>query len=311
VLLDPRDRTKYIVETEFLYAMLSDVSLWRGLTKLKRPDLGAWVKSKAEPYRARWKKWRDGSLDYRMLVLYYFCMLALFWMKGALGVGMQLMLVSNLIAGFVQFSLWQRHALGWEWPGRPTLSQTHLWGMLGLPSLIAVFLVTFFPPTQPSWLPATSFVLAWLLFQALTVLGIVSASRDEFRQNCKERAEHVVRLSSHPAHPSPRHRRRARQKRITRVIYRVVFFLAWFEAVFFLYFYGFLLKGSKNSVSGQAGLVASHDLTEFMAPAHRQVLHQLRVTAFVSVPLIVASTLLFFHYVSRPELFPNSRSSKR
>jgi hypothetical protein len=110
VTVDPQNFNRYSVDLSFLPALAEKQGFhWKSLI--------SWPKRKLDDYLARWHAFTGTSLDAFLGGFYLLCMMGLLWFNGALSVKMQLLFTGILLFGIIQFSLWQRRAGGWQWPG--------------------------------------------------------------------------------------------------------------------------------------------------------------------------------------------------
>jgi MFS family permease len=132
------------------------------------------------------RKWRDMSLDYRLMFGYHFCMIALFLLGRFLKLETQITIVALLLIVMVFFSLWYRKSKGWRWLGIKVGNVIGAIFSLALGIFFLGAMALYFKPTEPHLFPWFAGCGGFIVFGILSSLKLVRMSKTQFERQCQE-----------------------------------------------------------------------------------------------------------------------------
>ncbi len=209
------------------------------------------------------KKWKERSLDYRMMFIYHGSMMVLFVAGQALSVRQEAALTALLVAALVTISFRQRKSLHWR---LPPVRARNVIGASFTTVAIAFFLFSatpLFPPSDHRVFPWYLAGLGMGMFAILTSLGVVNLSEADFLLNCRtideygREIDHTSVLPPIDIDPG--------WKKFARGTYSVIFVLVWFCGVASFFFFGNAVRhGSPVPTATQSEPVEDHGRTGFV-----------------------------------------------
>src|SRR5580658_553918 len=216
------------------------------------------------------KKWKEMSLDFKLMFVYHGSMMVLFIAGQNLSVRQEIMLTSFLVVVLVAISLRHRRLTNWRWP--PVRPANALWALFGTVA-ISFFLFSatpLFPPSDHRVLPWYLAGLGIGVFGILTSLRVVDASETDFVSHCRiidQYGREIERTSGLP----PSKESEPNWKKMIRGMYTVVFLLLWTVGVASFLFFGTAFRsGSPMPTSTQAEPLRDHGKTVYVTRAEKQ-----------------------------------------
>ena len=125
------------------------------------------------------RKWKDMSLEFKLMFVYHGCMMVLFIAGGAFTTKQELFITGTLVVVITTLSLRHRRSIGWRWEGVET---KHLAMVIGSVALLAFFLhsaTPLFPPSNPRFLPWYLAGFGIGTFNILAILKLVRTSESQ------------------------------------------------------------------------------------------------------------------------------------
>ena len=251
------------------------------------------------------KNWKEMSVDMRLMFTYHGSMMAMMLAGGSLTVRQELAIAGTIAALAVLISRFHRQKKHWRWPGIKPANV--LYTLLGI-FLIAIFLYSATPLFPPSDSHSVPWYLAGLgigLFGVLQSLKIVNTSEAEFTSNCAIIDQYGREMKPSPG-PSPVQLWEPNWKRVTKVVYSVVFVLVWICGVASFYFFGTTFKnGSPEPTTTHTEPLEDHGKTVYVTPTEKQRVHFLQLASWVGFPIVLLSGAAL-HFLIGVKLFPNT-----
>lgn len=252
------------------------------------------------------KNWKEMSLDMRLMFGYHIAMMVLMVAGGSLTVRQELTIASTIAALILLVSHYHRQKKHWRWPGIKPLNVLYAVGGIVLISLFLYSATPLFPPNNGRVVPWYLACLGIGLFGVLDSLNVVYAAEAEFASNCMiidqygRELEPITEPSSveQPYEPS--------WKRITKVVYTVVFMLVWVCGVASFYFFGTAFKnGSPDPTATQTEPLEDHGKTVYVTRTEKQRVHILQLVSWVGFPIVLIGGAIL-HFLLGVKLFPNT-----
>jgi hypothetical protein len=251
------------------------------------------------------KKWKEMSLDFKLMFAYHGCMMALFIAGQTLSIREEILFASVLVIVLAAISIKHRKATNWRWPGlRP---RDALFAIIA-----AVAVVVFLFSATPLFPPSDHRVLPWYLaglgigtFAILTSLRVVAPSEADYLLECRiiDQYGRQIERASEPAPPKDAE---AAWKKVTRGIYTVVFLLVWIASVGSFFFFGTAFRhGSAVPTATQPEPLVDHVKTVYVTRDEKQRIDYLQLISWIGIPSILVSAALL-HFVVGVKLFPNA-----
>jgi|GEM_PF-1636163 len=251
------------------------------------------------------KKWKEMSLDFKLMFVYHGSMMVLFIAGQDLSVRQEITLTGILAVVLVAISLRHRRVMNWRWPSvRP---RNVLWASFGAVA-IAFFLFSatpLFPPSDHHALPWYFAGLGIGVFGILTSLRVVNTSEADFLLNCwiiDQYGREIERASDlpQPTDSEPD------WMRMVRGIYTVMFMLVWTFGVTSFFFFGNAFRhGSPMPTATQAEPLTDHDKTVFVTRTEKRRIDYFQLASEIGVPLVVVGGVIL-HFLVGVKLFPNA-----
>jgi len=251
------------------------------------------------------KKWKEMSLDFKLMFAYHGSMMVLFLAGRILSVLQETTLTCFLVVVIVTISLRRRRVMNWRWPS------VRLRNVLGA-SFGAVAVAFFLFSASPLFPPSDHRVLPWYfaglgigVFGILTTLRVVDTSEADFLLNCQiiDRYGREVERTSEPLQPidSEPH-----WKKTIRGIYTVVFMLVWtFSVASFFLFGDAFRRGSPVPTATQTEPLADHGKTVFVTRTEKQRINLFQLASGVGIPFALVGGIVL-HFVVGVKLFANA-----
>lgn len=245
------------------------------------------------------RKWKDMSLDFKLMFVYHGCMMFLFISGSRFTTRQELLIAASLVAVLTILSLRHRTAIGWKWKG---ITTKDLAMAIGVGALLVFFLHSAspqFPASNPSFLPWYLAGFGIGAFNILTTLKLVRSSEAQMRADCSDAlAEPKQQPKGESLEP--------RWHRIARGIFSCLFLLVWLEGVAFFYYHGKVFSsGSSTPTATQSDPISDHGNTVYITHAQKVQLDRMETMMFTGVPAILVSGLVL-HFLVGVKLFPNT-----
>jgi hypothetical protein len=246
------------------------------------------------------RKWKDISLDFKLMFVYHGCMMVLFATGGAFSSRQEIVFTGALLAVLVSISLKHRRSTNWRWQGIKSKDLLIAFGGVGL---MGIFLYA----ATPLFSPSNSRFLPWYLagfgigtFNVLQTLRLVQPSEAAFLADCHEPVTQIEPAPS-TASVGPR------WQRVARGAYSTLFLIVWLGFIAFFYYSGATFRdGSPVPTATQSEPVTQHGKTVYVAPYKKNLSDKLELFAFVvGIPSVIVIGLLF-HFVLGVKLYPNT-----
>jgi hypothetical protein len=245
------------------------------------------------------RKWKDMSLDFKLMFVYHGCMMFLFITGGAFTTRQELFIATSLVVVLTVLSLRHRSAIGWKWEGIKTKD---LALALGIGALLAFFLQAAtpqFPALNPRFLPWYLAGLGIGAFNILRTLKLVRSSKAQMLADCSDTpSEPKLEPKTEPSEP--------RWHRVARGIFGCLFLLVWLEGVAFFYYHGKVFSGgSPTPTATQTDPISDHGNAVYVTHNQKVQLDRMETMMFTSIPAILVSGFLL-HFLVGVKLFPNT-----
>lgn len=251
------------------------------------------------------KTWKEMSLDMRLLFGYHVSMMVMMATGGDLTIQQELAIAAVIITIIVLLSRHHREKKHWRWPGVKPLNVLYA---LGGAFLIAFFLYSATPLAPPNDSHMGPWYLAGLgigVFGILQSLKIVYPTAAEFASNCMIVDQYGRELEP-PREPTPAEPQEPNWKRVTKIVYMVVFIIVWICGVGSFYVFGTAFKnGSPEPTATQTEPLEDHGKTVYVTPAEKHRVHDLQLVSWVGFPTM-ALTGLVLHFLVGVKLFANT-----
>lgn len=251
------------------------------------------------------KKWKEMSLDMKLMFGYHISMMAMMMAGGSLSVRQELTIVGAIASLIVLVSRYNRQKKHWRWPGIRLVDVLYAVGGVCAVSFFLYSAGPLFPPNNGHIVPWYLAGFGIGLFGVLQSLKVVYPSEAEFASNCVIIDQYGRELQPvqepFPAQPSE-----PNWKRFTKATYTVVFMLLWVCGVASFYLFGTAFKnGSPEPTATQTEPLEDHGKTVYVTPTEKQRVHVLQLVAWVGVPVVLISGAIL-HFVVGVKLFPNT-----
>jgi hypothetical protein len=251
------------------------------------------------------KKWKEMSLDFKLMFVYHGSMMVLFIAGQNLSVSQEILLTSFLVVVLVAISLRHRRLTNWRWP--PVRPSNVFWALFGAVA-IAFFLFSatpLFPPSDHRILPWYLAGLGIGVFGILTSLRVVDASEADFLSHCRIIDQYGREFERPSELPQPKESE-PNWKKMIRGIYTVVFLLLWTVGVASFFFFGTAFRsGSPIPTATQAEPLTDHGKTVYVTRAEKQRINYFQLASGVGIPIILVSAVVL-HFLVGVKLFPNA-----
>lgn len=253
-----------------------------------------WAKADGYP-----KRWKDMSLELKLMFVYHGCMMVLFFIGGAFSLGQELMLTVVLLAVLISISIKHRRSINWRWQGvKPKSFVSAVAGV----ALMAVFLYAatpLFSPKDPRFLPWYLAGFGIGAFNVLQALRLVHPSEVAFLADCHERTSQIEQATQNkPSDPL--------WHRIVRATFSIAFLIVWLEFAVFFYYSGKAFRdGSSFPTPAKSEAVTEHGKTVYIARDEKILWDRLESFAFTGIPSVIVGSFLL-HFLVGVKLFPNA-----
>jgi hypothetical protein len=239
------------------------------------------------------RKWSEMSTDFKLMMGYHLCMMALFIVGGAVGVVAELAIAASVFAIAIAISVWRKLAVGWRWPG--VGFKGIAWALVGI-ALMAVFAFAATPlasPTSPVMLPWYLGIAGFGIFNTANALRLATLSEAEFLTQCGEHQPTYEREQP----------REARWRSVVRNTYSVVFTAVWLVGVASFYFFGVGMRdGAPSPTGSRTEQLTNHGHTVYISAAEKNLIDLLQISMFVGIPAIMIGGALL-HFVFKIPVF--------
>jgi hypothetical protein len=236
------------------------------------------------------------SLDFRLMMLYHGCMMALFLFGGNLSVYRELQIAGIVLVALLVISLRYRRQQNWRWPA---IRRLDILRAAGGGVLTAVFLFAATPLFPPSDSRALPWYLAGLgigVFNILCLLNLVCLSKADFLAQCSSSDQPGRELVAPPPQPAATVIE-ARWKNVVRRSYTVAFFAVWLSFLAFFYLFGVSFKnGSPVATVSQSEALQDHGKTAYITREEKRRIDTLQLVSMIGMPSVILGGLLL-HFV--------------
>jgi hypothetical protein len=250
------------------------------------------------------EKWKEMSLDFKLMFVYHGSMMVLFIAGQNLSVRQEIMLTSFLAVALVAISRRHRRLTNWRWP--PVRPSNVFWAVCGALA-VAFFLFSgtpLFPPSDHRVLPWYLAGLGIGVFGILTSLRVVDPSEADFQSHCRIIDQYGREIERPSELPQPKESE-PNWKKMTRGVYTITFLLLWMVGVASFLFFGTAFRsGSPMPTATQTEQLTDHGRAVYITRAEKQRIHYLQLASGVGIPLILVSAAVL-HFVVGVKLFPN------
>lgn len=245
------------------------------------------------------RKWKDKSLDFKLMLVYHGCMMLLFITGGTFTTRQELFIAASLVVVLTVLSLRHRSEIGWKWEGVKTKD---LAVALGSGALLVFFLhaaTPQFPASNPRFFPWYLAGFGIGAFNILTILKLVRSSEAQLLADCRDTpSEPRQEPKTGPSEP--------RWHRVARGIFSCLFMLVWLEGVASFYYHGKVFSGgSPTPTATQTDPISDHGNTVYVTHAQKLQLDRMEVMMFTGIPAILLSGFVL-HFLVGVKLFPNT-----
>ena len=251
------------------------------------------------------KKWKEMSLDMKLMFVYHISMMAMMMAGGSLSVRQELTIAGVIALLIVLVSRYNRQKKHWRWPGIKLVDVLYATGGIFLASIFLYSAVPLSPPNNGHIVPWYLAGFGIGLFGVLQSLKVVYPSESEFASNCMIIDQYGRELQP-VQEPSPAQPSEPNWKRFTKATYTVVFMLLWVCGIASFYFFGTAFKnGSPEPTTTQTEPLEDHGKTVYVTPTEKQKVHALQLVSWVGIPVVLISGAIL-HFVVGVKLFPNT-----
>ena len=245
------------------------------------------------------RKWKDMSLDFKLMFVYHVCMMVLFIAGSAFTTRQELFIAASLVLVFTMISLRHRSAIGWQWQDIKTKD---LAIAIGVAVLMVFFLgagSSMFPASNPRFLPWYLAGFGIGFFNVLSILKLVRSSESQMLADSRTSIpEQPSRAVTEPLEP--------RWHKFVRGIYSCLFLLVWIEGVYFFNYFGKTFQsGSPTPTATQTEPISDHGKTVYITHAQKVQLDRMETMMFTGIPTILVSGFAL-HFLVGVKLFPNT-----
>ncbi len=248
------------------------------------------------------QKWRDMSLDFRLMFVSHGCMMLLFMAGQALSTTWELSIVTCLAAVLVSISMRHRHEMNWRWRGARA---KNVLAALGGAILMAFFLFAgtpLFPPSDRRFLPWYLAGGGIAVFGVLAALKLVVFSKDEFVKECEGPTSLGVPKSATDERKSVLGKDPT-WKRVVRGVFVTLFLLVWIDGVASFYCFGVAFRhGSPEPTATNTEPLEDHGHVVFVPRDQKVLIDRLQRIMWIGIPSILVAGFVI-HYIVGVALF--------
>lgn len=243
------------------------------------------------------KRWKDMSLDLRLMFVYHIAMMALWLLSwtGFITLPLEIVVVALLALAITGLLVWHRKKHDWRWPRIGFMNV--FWAATSI-VLGAVFLVAAtlpFSPLNPSLLPWCAAVGGIFLFNALTSLKVLCLSQQQFLRACHPNTEDP---------PKPDAPKEPVWKKRVRTIFNVYILAVWLVGVAFFWRSGTAFRDGANAPTPQrTEELSDHGRKVFITPDEMRIVTLLKLGLIVGTPSALLAGA-FIHFILRVNLDP-------
>jgi amino acid transporter len=252
------------------------------------------------------KKWKEMSVDIRLMFGYHISMMVMMMDGGSLTVRQELTIAGTIAALIVLVSRYRRKKKHWRWPGVKPLDVLYAVGGIVLISLFLYSATPLFPPNNGRFVPWYLAGLGIGLFAILQSLKVVYAAETDFASNCMIIDQYGRELEPIRAPSDPIEADGAKWKGVTKAVYSVSFILVWVCCVASFYFFGTAFKnGSPELTTTQTEPLEDHGKTVYVTSTEKKRVHVLQLVSWVGFPIVLLGGA-GLHFLAGVKLFPNT-----
>jgi hypothetical protein len=251
------------------------------------------------------KKWKEMSLDFKLMFAYHGCMMALFIAGQNLSVREEILATVFMVIVLAVASITHRRLTHWRWPGaRP---RDVLFAIAGAVA-VAFFLFSATPLFPPSDHRALPWYLAGLgigTLSILTSLRVVALSEADYLLQCRVINQYGREIERVSETASPKNAE-AHWKKVTRGIYTVAFLLVWIASVGSFFSFGTAFRhGSPIPTATQTEPLVDHGKTAYVTRNEKQRTDHIQLVSWIGIPSIIVSAVVL-HFLVGVKLFQNA-----
>lgn len=252
------------------------------------------------------KKWKDTSLDLKLMFGYHASMMVMMMAGGFLTVRQEIIVAAAIAVLIVLISRSHRQRRHWRWPGVKPRDVLYAAGGIVLISFFLYSATPLFPPNNGQIAPWYLAGLGIGLFGILQSLKIVYAAETEFASNCMMIDQYGRELEPPRLQSSQVEPRDANRSRVAKGIYQVTFMLVWVCGVASFYFFGTAFRsGSPEPTATQSEPLEDHGKIVYVTPPEKQRVHALQLVTWVGIPVVLLGGAAL-HFLVGVRLFPNT-----
>jgi len=245
------------------------------------------------------KRWKDMSLELKLMFVYHACMMVLFIAGGAFSLRQELTLTGVLLAVLVAISMRHRRSANWRWQSTKSMNLPGAAASVVLTGALLFAATPLFPPSNPRFLPWYLAGFGIGTFNVLQALRFVHPSEMAFLADCHEPAGQIEQ----PFQIEPTDQR---WHRILRTAFSIIFLIVWLEFVAFFYYSGVAFRdGSPIPITSKSEAVTEHGKTVYITRDQKIVWDRLESFAFTGIPSVIVGGF-FLHFLVGVKLFPNA-----
>jgi hypothetical protein len=248
------------------------------------------------------RKWKDMSLEYKLMFGFHICMMVLFATQGIsnkLTEKQQILFVIAIAAAILVLSVRHRRAIRWKWQGVAIKDVAWAAVTVVLGGVFFYSASSWFSPLNPRFLPWYLAGLGIAIFNTLNALKLVRTSEAQMMADAQRGS------TSPESHADPEPFEPV-WRRAVRAIYYCVFFLVWLAGVGSFYLSGKTYRsGSPSPTVTQTEPMSEHGSTVYITRMQKLEVDELQTISFIGIPVILASGFIL-HFLTGVKLFPNT-----
>jgi len=253
------------------------------------------------------QKWKDYSLDFRLMFVYHGCMMVLFFAGEFLSTQYEILIAALTAAVLVSVSVRHRREMNWRWKGATTASVLRAAGGMVLTGLFLFAGTPLFSPKDHRFLPWYLAGIGIAVFGILAALNVVEFSKDEFLKSCHRQGTEPSNLATAAISPAvPADPVEPSWKRILRGALMLFFLIVWLDGVASFYFFGVAFRnGSPVAAATKTEPLDDHGRTVFVSKDQKILVDDLQTAMSIGIPMIFVLGFIV-HFIVGVKLIPNA-----
>ena len=229
------------------------------------------------------KKWKDMSLEFKLMFAYHGSMMLLFVAGGTLTLRQEIGLAGILVFVLISLSIKHRRAAGWRWPAIKSKNLAMAGGGIALTGVFLYAATPMFPLSNPRFLPWYLAAFGIGIFNVLQTLRLVHPSEAAFMADCSEPGSSISTAQAGQAGPTE-----PQWHKIARAAFTVLFVMVWLEFFVFFFYSGVKLRdGSPVETLTQVDAVTENGKTVYLTHDEKIIWDTLEAFSFVGIPLVL------------------------